>query len=451
MEKTNIDFTKYKFIVSTGCSYGVVHQSFAPNYYLAGGNGYEFVAKDDILGGKHDWVYNTPTQNKFEFKDNIISISVGLSSSGARWQSDSVLYTIKKLLDIGVPSENIYCYVEWSEFMRVTQIVPFEYGDEFHKLNRWKWKDEHKIQFIPNYKEKTYDQRFENDTKQLLDEDVNALNYLENQIQISRFAADVTMGMIEDSIYITTSQIPINSPKYNLKIHNEEISWEDTLGLEVRLFTLINQLHEVDKRVTQSNIINDYLDTIIKTQCFLKLNNIKHNFTFINSQLADFYKEGGELKYYNEREYDRRLNHLIELKPLEEVYTNFKSKMKLLDWSNFSMYETDIYKRGGIDELLYDMFGETIYSSAWGGDNSFPETDIRRHRATTPIKGYHPSALLYPFVWDFVAKDCDFIRIKKEWLTELRRKFTEDYNSDKPTIHGLSISKKYYEQLLKKF
>lgn len=438
--KSNIDFTKYKFIVSTGCSYGVVHQSFANTYWQSGGCG-------GNQEGMKDWLKEISIKDRFNFKDNVISISVGLSSSGARWQSESAIYTIKKLLDIGVPSENIYCFIEWSEFARVTQIIPFEYADHFENLKKKKWLDEHKIIFIPNYIDNSVEGRMENEIIQLSGGDIDAVRFLLDYIKIGRLGADITVGTIEDTMYITPSQVNLNIPSWNIKNFNEQLSWNSAITAEIRLISLVNQLFEAEKNITSSNLINDYLDNIIKTQCFLKLNNIKYNFTFINSQLADFYQNqtDGTLRYFNERGFDKRLKILNDLKNVEEVYTHFKRKIELLDLTKFSMYETETYKRGGIDELLYDKFGETIYSQAYAGDNSLKKEDKKRHRVNTPTKGHHPSELLYPFVWDFVAKDCTFITMKKEWLDLLESKFVEDYNSEEPTINGMSISKKYYE------
>ena len=110
----------YKFVISTGCSYGVVHTSFLP----CGGPRYTNTNFDN------DWDLN----KKFHIKDNVVSISLGLSSSGAKWQSDSIIYATKTLLDLGVKPENIYCFVEWSEWERATTTIPNSLIDRTHLL-----------------------------------------------------------------------------------------------------------------------------------------------------------------------------------------------------------------------------------------------------------------------------------------------------------------------------
>ena len=442
--KNKLDFKKYKYIVTSGCSYGVVHLSFGDNYGAMGGTGGEPFIKD--------WINEISIRDRFTNTDSVISISASLPSSGAKWQSDSSIYIIKKLLDLGVPSENIYCYIEWSEFMRLTQIIPYEYGDNFKILNRKKWRENQHLSFLPSYGDRgivvrnIMNKPMEHlQTLNFLEEDVNVLRFLHEEIKISMLESDMTIGCIEDVFYVTPSQIQLDRQSLNLKKFNPDMNHNKIMEFDIRMDTLIRQLFEVDRKLSNSNLLEFYLDSIIKTQLFLKLNNINHNFTFINSQLSDFYKQSNMHYYFTSRYFEDRLSKLDELKNLEEVYVELKPKMELLDLTKFSFFENEIYKRGGIDEFLYDKFGETIYCRPFAGDRSLPKHAPLRHIINKPIKGHHPREILYSFVWDFVAKDCPFIKIKKEWLDLLEEKFWADYNCDDISIHGVSISKKFYD------
>ena len=87
-----MDISKFKFVVSTGCSYGVVHESFRPNADK----------HHEALEPSKDW----ELIEKFKIDGDVISISLGVSSKGAKWQSDSIIYTTKKLLEL-MPDSSI--------------------------------------------------------------------------------------------------------------------------------------------------------------------------------------------------------------------------------------------------------------------------------------------------------------------------------------------------------
>ena len=62
--------------------------------------------------------------NKFVNSPNTILINVAVSSQGSDWQSDSTIYVVQKLLELGVKAENIYSVVEWSQWHRNYYILP---------------------------------------------------------------------------------------------------------------------------------------------------------------------------------------------------------------------------------------------------------------------------------------------------------------------------------------
>ena len=79
--------------------------------------------------------------------------------------------------------------------------------------------------------------------------------------------------------------------------------------------------------------------------------------------------------------------------------------------------------------------------------NKVPNQQERRfatkHQLPTVVLGNHPNEFLYCFVWDRFAKDCKFLQFNKSFLEEIERQYHEDYNSDKPTINGITIGKKW--------
>ena len=69
-----------------------------------------------------------------EKNDNVVVIDVSLPSQGAEWISDSTIHTVNYLTKLGVLPKNIYCFIEWSQWSRIT-IPPYKFIDYKKHLN----------------------------------------------------------------------------------------------------------------------------------------------------------------------------------------------------------------------------------------------------------------------------------------------------------------------------
>lgn len=94
-----------KYIINTGCSYGVMFMSFK-----------EFTKGND---------------NEFRI------IDLHCDSTGADYAKRSVIYTISKLIESGVSPKDMYVITEWSQPNRLHIELPQEFCNEILKGEEW--------------------------------------------------------------------------------------------------------------------------------------------------------------------------------------------------------------------------------------------------------------------------------------------------------------------------
>ena len=101
---------KFKYIINSGCSYGEMAESI----------------KKPIETGLND--SNQVKDKWFITDDDVVIIDVALPSQGAEYISDSTIHTVNYLTKLGVLPKNIYCFIEWSQWSRIT-IPPYKFID----------------------------------------------------------------------------------------------------------------------------------------------------------------------------------------------------------------------------------------------------------------------------------------------------------------------------------
>lgn len=125
-----------KYIINTGCSYGVMFMSFK-----------EFTKGND---------------------KNFKIIDLHCDSTGADYAKRSVIYTVSKLIENGVSPKDIFVITEWSQPNRLHIELPQEFCDEILKGEDWtlektfildntfnRTENQHPIQFVGKYKSLT--------------------------------------------------------------------------------------------------------------------------------------------------------------------------------------------------------------------------------------------------------------------------------------------------------
>jgi hypothetical protein len=289
------------------------------------------------------------------------------------------------------------------------------------------------------------------------DEDEHdVITELKNYIKVGVLDSQVKIGVIENEYYITPSQVPAlwnpdhgDRETWAVKVIGEN-AVKDVIDIKLDLWA--SHLLEIDKLLHTELMFHDYIDYIVNTQNFLKLNNIKYNFTFINSQFSKWLHQGGGTIHFDRKGLNDLVNQeTFELQKIdtpntkvEDVFTNIKQKFKNLDLSNIYFHNSDRYQRGGIDEILLDKLGPTIYNQPYMVTDT-----ISNHSGTDiPNFGMHPKELLYSFIWDIVASNCNFLKLSKQYLDFIETRFNQDLeNTDYDSYNGLTLNKKLNKQL----
>lgn len=416
-----MNINNFKYIVATGCSYGNILRSILidDESYI---NEYHLKIIEEL---------NTKNIKKYSlYSDDIIFIDVPMRSQGTTWQSDSMIYVVNNLLKMGVLPENIYSIVEWSQWSRTSETVPQTFYNilDVKNLNKKSYNIGHLLceEFYIQSKSKNTDFNIIKDK-------------LSSILDIRSFReVGMNFSCIEGEYYITPN-------------HLDSKSIGNILGSEWEYF--INHLQELDSKKSIDSKVKEYLNNILKTQTFLKQNNINYNFFHMQSCMSGWYYDNEVLKHNLTHHADYGTSHL---KPqtignesdIEVVWSKYNYIFNQIDFKNIWQYNENGYRRGGIDEYSFSKYGETSYTSLY--DRTFNAMIGKEtpRLIQIPKYGSHPAMLVYKTMWNQVARNCNFFRYTDEYLNFIDSKIFEDIKSDTITKNGLFISKKKYFEFI---
>jgi hypothetical protein len=420
-----MDFSNYKFVVSSGCSYGRL-----ADYVF---NIFDYLIEGERLRdeyGQVDWLNLNG--------DRVISLNVSLGSQGSDWQTDSLIYVVDELLKLGVKSENIFCLIEWSQWDRFSIHPPHHYGLDLKLLD---FRDFSYESIIRN----EFEYHFLHDGI-ILDklESNTILNFFREHLNLYRSSAFQNVGKIQDKIYMMVNHL--NPENF------------ETLGGDYKLF--YDDIIEVINRIPLENKITNFLNNILRAQYYLEKNKLSYNFCFMQSTLSDweFMKNSvighplfniGMNPYFILRDkivVNQQYNPINNPNSdIEKIMPEIKCKVDQINFENFWFYETDKFRRGGIDEWALDNFKETGYVNITHGklDLNFSFDEI------VPNYGEHPNMVAYILLWNKVTFNCNFVKVKPEFEKFIWEKYMEDYNYDGITKHNITLSKKEWDRITK--
>lgn len=390
----------YKFIVSSGCSYGVMMKSLIYNHqYL------------------HN-VYSKFNSDRLEYnydKEKIIFLGAGLPTQSSEWASHSVQYIINKLLKLGVDSSNIYCFVEWTQYDRITNCI-----ESFIDTS------ELEIDCILTH-------HSSRDVEELL-----------NHFNIKLLKKLPNVGIIDECYYINSNSITTSQI-------------ETAFGVNGKV--MYQKQFDIHKQTTNISFLKNYFNNIISLQNYLKSNTIQYNFCNMQSEFDGWIRNGFEyqqkLKYGNKyyKYYINSKKHITQNLNYDNVkndgihvisaYPQITHLYNLIDFSNWWFYNEDGFKFGGIDEYFlhkYDIYG---YSNLMNyNSNEINVYDI--------VGGYnwHPTEILYTLLHNTACFNNPFVRVKDSWETYLINLLNEDINYNGVTKYKLACSKTYYENII---
>ena len=388
-----------KYIVSSGCSYGITMSSIFDNpINRYGDDGIKY--KKPFSDFKYTEIYE-------KFCDELCYIEVSLASQSSEYISDSVIHTIDKLLKKGISSEDIYVFVEWTEYDRISV-----HQEKYIKSNDIKWRT---------------------------NINTNQWEFCENNIEIYNSELLLALGKVGSLLYLN----PTHTCDTLIK----------QLGTDASFWQ--NESIEYELKIPQITKLKKYIDNILKTQNFLKLNNINYNFAFMQCEFSSWIFDKKTLlgnKKYRSETYKPyiRLDHIGKVfvnknynpvatpkEDIEVVFPELKTLFNQIDLNNFWFYENDKYRRGGIDEWCidtYDMFGYF--------DDNF-DFNSNTYVRFTAEWGNHPNKILYSLLHNQMCFNNNFFKVRNEWIEYINEKFKEDINFEGKTKNYLTYSKEY--------
>lgn len=413
-----MDISSYKFFVGTGCSYGRHIDSLF-----------------NFSGLRPELLQSIGIKNQPHYKgeDEVIFLNVSGPSQGSDWQSDSVIYTVSKLLKLGAKKENIFCLVEWSEYQRTA--FPFNKFDEIEdKWLEWKeWAGDGSqgiYRFHKHFAHDRYTCAF--------DDSDGIVDYLKSNLKIYSNNEN-TLIRLEETEYMNAA------------------AWYDSNAKKwPNFYIMYENFKNIQESFHQEFLINRYIDNILRLQWFLKLHNIEYTFYNIYSQFSGWYihHDGNVAKHFHSHDSNMwfKDTHLIkerfkegESTNIEDIYTAIKPKFDLIDLDNFWFHNTKHFERGGVDEWTIDTFGESGYgeffhqllNDRWGHI-------FKGERAGLTA---HPGILTHFVLFSEVSKKCKWFSINEDIIKILMECYEKDKNSESISETGFWVSDKWYPKV----
>ena len=279
----------------------------------------------------------------------------------------------------------------------------------------------------------------------LTDGDVKEdLEFFYNYFKLFRSKDCPNWGKIEDRIYMTPA-------------HTSHSAYSE-LGPDYEFFH--DDISRIEHEFPLENKIKTYFDNILRTQYYLEKNKLSYNFLFMQSTLSEWSVSKNAVLthplFNGGREQYEIIGNRAVLSPkfnpinnpesdIEKIMPEIKFKMDQINFDNFWMYESERFRRGGIDEWVMDNMTEVGYVEIVPNklDYNFDVDDV------LPNYGHHPNLISYIMLWNKVAFNCNFVKVKPEFEKFIWEKYMEDYNYDGITKHNITLSKKEWDRITK--
>jgi hypothetical protein len=391
-----MNLNNYKYIVASGCSYATTLSSLE-------------VKNLDV---------------KLDTSDNLIFIEVGCASQSSDWAYDSILYTLETLFKLGVKSENIYCFVEWTQIERITLNQP-AYAHQL--LN-------------DNIAKEKLDRHF-----YIKGKDNVIIQQLYDSLNIKCLQDVHNIMSIDGLFYIN----PLHTDPTDIsKLNDIDFEFYFNVGLEYEL------------RIPMEVRVKKYLDNILNLQRYLKSNLIDYNFAMMQSQFSAWGVGDNDIvvhkytlnsnkpmllnngKFEVNTKFKENLN-ISESDDLTNIFPQFRPLFNQIDFTNWWFYNKGGYRYGGIDEYALEKFGNHAYL--------FTSFDMRVESNINPERfiasfGYHPNAFVHVLLVNEMLFNNKFFKVSDETITKIKDMVNEDIDSKNKTKHNLAISKIEYDK-----
>lgn len=421
-----MDLNDYKYIVTSGCSYGQFTLSISEIKHesnLSGNINY-LENKDDVKFLTEETLKSLGLSSIHDTDDKVVFIDVSQASQSSDWISDTTQYTLTQLFNLGIKSENIYVLVEWTQVGRIS-------------VNSFDWMDIDTEIEIGGPHHLVYC-NFPNQS-----DTFSVLHTIKEKLNIKETLEYSNVGKIENKLYLNPLHTAMESD-------------------DIFLNNFIEYARKYELTIPTEEKINRYFTNILSTQHFLKLNNIKYNFVFMQGSLIGWKREKNNILKHNLENrtnwlhsYDEQKNCLDINKHhktandentfIEKVADFISFKFDMIDFKNIWFHESEKYKRGGIDEWAIEKFGVCCMTNSKTVNHfKYEKTFVKKFNADFCNYGNHPNLNLYKILWNEVSTNCDFLKINEKFVKRLEELYWEDVNYDGISKNNIVISEKTY-------
>ncbi len=395
-----MNLSNHKFVIASGCSYATTLSSLD----------------------------NKSLNVNLDTNGDIIFIEIGCASQGADWAYDSIVYTVEKLFELGVKSENIYCFVEWTQLERVTIT-------QSHSLNDF---------FIQNTWNVNYHQYH------IKGNDAEILSFLHNKLKIRALDGVHNIKSIDNLFYINPLHTDPNSiSKFN----------------DVELDFHFNVLMDYEMKIPFEVKVKKYLDNILNLQRYLKSHSVTYNFAMMQSQFSGWFIDETDSIIHKYTRYENKPTSIVNNSYIE-INQNYKQKLNIsesddlitvcpqfrplfdkIDFTHWWFYERSGYRYGGIDEYALEEFGIYGYlTTEYDIRNVFDNLDVSH---INPSFGYHPHAFIHVLLTNDMMFSNKFFRVTDDTINHINEMVNEDIHSKNKTKHNLTVSASEMEKYIK--
>lgn len=318
-----------KIILTTGCSYGKFAQSF-----------------------KY-WNNNETERNKFDGLELVIDLHS--NSTGAKFQTLSIIETVEKLISNDINPKDIFVLGEFSEIIRKDILIT----------------DQTLVNIIDNFTVYDGENKQIKRTTGLFPEIVDFrnsqfTNFVVDFLQIKKFYAS-TFPKLNNYYLINLEHI---SPDIPSRTISDLIKFHSANPVHPQFFT-------IDRGI-------DYFENILTVQQYLKSKDVNYKFCLMNNQFSLFdngpvYRNVLQTKVLDGEHY--LYQDYLNSKQIWEVNSTIKILYDMIDWNKWWFYENKDKNImwGGIDEYAIDNFGIEVFPSRNTDANLFgqhPNTPV---------------------------------------------------------------------------
>jgi hypothetical protein len=404
---------KYKFIITSGCSYERHGAAALRRNPLAlvpsdiSQSSISDIKKLKVDNQDLNLILHWCTPYDYGENDYVVHLGVGHGGYDNRYINATTVHTVKFLLGIGIKPEQIYCLAQWSDYTRQSTWASAAPDIDFQSIF-----DEAE-QYGPTF-------NYFSNQKVIYQDPIK--NYIKNNIKITHCIYPRSwITQIGEELYIRPLFVYDNTFFKSKPEYKQLKEWENKIFKNLIPYKTNKQKYK------------QTLDFIKDTGDYLEANNISYNFTSMWNMFDNF-MPGGEqyipsiykfVKSSGTIQHHSLGNHYEGFfgkpKKAEELMPSLTPQIEEVKKFNWTFYKTKHSNTGGYDEFCMEEYGNFAYADTRSGPF------LGGHCAQP---GAHPTPMMYPIIFEQFATNCKFLNLKKDYKDQLNTFKERFYNKN---------------------